>query len=101
MILIADRKRRVVLLHPAEPGDAFQCLEVGERFVLVRLKPPPARRPPVAPTPLKATVLKGVDLDAPAFAPLADEGRGSLSDTSPTWTERERDHGVVNRRQLG
>lgn len=76
MILIADQKRRVVLPHPAEPGDAFQCLEVGERFVLVRLQPPPARKPPVAPMPLKAKVLKGVDLDAPAFTPLADEGVG-------------------------
>ena len=74
MILIADQKRRVVLPRPAEPGDAYQCLEAGERFILVRLKAASSRRPPVARTPLKPAALKGIDLDAPAFTPLADEG---------------------------
>jgi hypothetical protein len=46
MILIADKKRRVVLPRPAEPGDAYECLATGDRLVLVRLKPVPAERPP-------------------------------------------------------
>jgi hypothetical protein len=74
VILIADNKRRVVLPRPAEPGDAYQCLATGDRLVLVRLKPVPAGKPPVAEIPLKPAVLKGLDLDAPAFTPLADEG---------------------------
>jgi hypothetical protein len=73
MILIADRKRRVVLPKPAEAGDAFQCWETGERFVLVRLRPASPQKPPIAKVPLKPAALKGIDLDAPAFTPLNDE----------------------------
>ena len=73
MIVIADKKRRVVLPRPAEPGDAFRCLETGERFVLVRLKPASPQKPPVAKAPLRPQALKGIDLDAPAFSPLDDE----------------------------
>jgi hypothetical protein len=73
MILIADKKRRVVLPRPARPGDAFQCLEAGERFVLVRLRPAASQKPPVAETPLKLAVLRDRDLDTPAFPPLTDE----------------------------
>ena len=74
MILIADIKRRVVLPRPAEPGDVFQCVESGDRFVLVRLKPAPPGKPPVAGIRLKPGALKGIDLDAPAFTPMHDEG---------------------------
>jgi hypothetical protein len=74
MILIADKKRRVVLPRPAEPGDAFQCWERGERIVLVRLKPACSQKPPVAKALLKRQALRGIDLDAPAFTPMHDEG---------------------------
>ena len=73
MIVIADKKRRVVLPRPAEPGDAFRCLETGERFVLLRLKPASPQKPPVAKAPLPPEALKGVNLDDPAFTPMADE----------------------------
>ena len=74
MIVVADNKRRVVLPRPAEPGDAFQCLQTGERFVLVRLRPAAPQRPPVAKDRLDPKSLKGIDLDALAFTPMADEG---------------------------
>jgi hypothetical protein len=73
MTLIADKKRRVVLPRPAEPGDAFQCLQAGERFVLVRLKAASPQKPPVAQVPLRPSPFKGINLDAPAFTPMDDE----------------------------
>ncbi len=74
MILIADKKRRVVLPGQARPGDVFDCVERGDRFVLVRLKPVARAKPPVAGKPLARAVLRGINLDEPAFAPLRDEG---------------------------
>ncbi len=73
MTVIVDAKRRVVLPKPAKPGDVFQCLERGERFVLVRMKRPAVVKPPTSKAPLKGTVLEGVNLDEPAFTPLDDE----------------------------
>jgi len=73
MIVIADKKRRVVLPKPAQPGDVFECQERGDRFLLVRLKPAARSKPPVSKKPLKPAALKGVNLDEPAFAPLRDE----------------------------
>jgi hypothetical protein len=73
MILIADKKRRVVLPSPAKPGDVFECMERGDRFLLVRLRPLPQAKPPVAGQPLEPVSLEGIDLDEPAFVPLRDE----------------------------
>jgi hypothetical protein len=73
MKLIADQKRRVVLPKPAEPGDVFEVIESGDRLVLVKLVRAKAGRPPVAPIPADPRLLKGIDLDEPAFAPISDE----------------------------
>lgn len=73
MKLIADQKRRVVLPKPAEPGDVFEVIESGDRLVLVKLVRPKALRPPLAPIAANSRLLKGVDLDEPAFAPISDE----------------------------
>ena len=73
MKLIADQKRRVVLPKPTEPGDVFEVIETGDRLVLVKLVRPKALRPPVCPTPPNPRLLKGIDLDEPAFAPISDE----------------------------
>lgn len=73
MKLIADQKRRVVLPKPAEPGDIFEVIESGDRLVLVKLVRPKAVRPPVAPIPADPRLLKGIDIDEPAFAPISDE----------------------------
>ena len=40
MTLIADGKKRVTLPKPARPGDAFDCVQEGGRFVLVKLERP-------------------------------------------------------------
>lgn len=72
MKLVADQKRRVVLPKPAQPGDVFECIEVGDRYVLVRLAPQPVSPPPVSDEPLPEGALEGVDLDQPAFAPLVE-----------------------------
>lgn len=74
MKLIADQKRRVVLPKPAKPGDVFEVVESGDRLVLVKLTRPEAIRPRVSAAPVDPDLLKGIDLDAPAFAPLSDEG---------------------------
>jgi hypothetical protein len=73
MKLIADQKRRVVLPKPAEPGDVFEVIESGDRLVLVKLVRPKALRPPLAPIAADSRLLKGIDLDEPAFAPISDE----------------------------
>jgi hypothetical protein len=73
MIVVADKKRRVVLPRSAKPGDAFECLEAGERLILERLALPPKTKPPVAAHALPAKILRGIDIDAPAFASLNDE----------------------------
>jgi hypothetical protein len=73
MKVIADQKRRVVLPKPAEPGDVFEVAGTGDRLVLVRLRKPEVVRPPVAAVPADAKALRGVDLDAPAFAPMDDD----------------------------
>lgn len=73
MKLIADQKRRVVLPKPAEPGDVFEVIESGDRLVLVKLVRPKAVRPPLAPIAANSRLLKGIDLDEPAFAPISDE----------------------------
>lgn len=72
MKIVADQKRRVVLPKPAKPGDVFDCVVVGDRYVLVRLEPVSRRPPPVAAEPLPADLLEGIDLEAPAFPPLAE-----------------------------
>ena len=70
---IADQKRRVVLPKPVEPGDVFEVIESGDRLVLVKLVRPMGIRPPVAPSAADPRLLKGIDLDEPAFAPISDE----------------------------
>jgi hypothetical protein len=40
MTLIADGKKRVTLPKPARPGDAFDCVQEKDRFVLVKLERP-------------------------------------------------------------
>ncbi len=40
MTLIADGKKRVTLPKPVRPGDAFDCVQEGGRFVLVKLERP-------------------------------------------------------------
>lgn len=40
MTLIADNKKRVTLPKPVKPGDAFDCVLEGNRFVLVKLQRP-------------------------------------------------------------
>lgn len=74
MILIADNKRRVLLPKTAQPGDVFECVQQGERFVLDRLRKPPKGRPPVSKKRLKLRLPERLDLDEPAFPPLKDEG---------------------------
>ncbi len=74
MILIADARRRVVLPKPAKAGEAFECVETGDRIVLMRLKPPERIKPAVSARPLKPGLLSGIDLDEPAFESLHDEG---------------------------
>lgn len=73
MKLIADQKRRVVLPKPVQPGDALAVVEVGDRIILERLKRPERVVPPVSPHPLLKNVVKGIDLDEPAFPPMSDE----------------------------
>ena len=72
MKIIADQKRRVVLPKPAQPGDVFECVEAGDRYVLVRLAPLPANPPPVSEKPLPAAGFEGIDLEEPAFPSLAE-----------------------------
>ena len=78
MKLIADQKRRVALPQPAESGDVFEVIELGDRLVLVKLVRPKAVRPPLALLPADPRLLKGIGLDEPAFAPISDE--------SPAWS---------------
>jgi hypothetical protein len=73
MKLVADQKRRVVLPKPVEPGDVFELEESAGRLVLIKLVRPAALRPPVAASPADPRLLKGIDLDEPAFAPISDE----------------------------
>jgi hypothetical protein len=75
MVLIADKKRRVVLPKTARPGDAYQCVPRGAGFVLEKLQPAPKAIPPVSKKKLNAKLLGGINLDEPAFAPIDD---GSL-----------------------
>jgi hypothetical protein len=74
MIVLRDAKRRVVLPKSARPGEAFFCVESGDRSILERLKSASKLKPPVAPKRLKGQRLKKMDLDIPAFPPLSDEG---------------------------
>jgi hypothetical protein len=73
MKVIADQKRRVVLPKQCNPGDVFECIAVGDRFLLERLTKPERHIPPIAETPLDPAILEGVDLDEPAFPPIANE----------------------------
>jgi hypothetical protein len=73
MIVTVDQKRRVVLPKPVQPGDALEVASRGDRIVLHILKKPAVGAPPVAEPPSSASVLVGLDLDEPAFSPLADE----------------------------
>ena len=73
MELIADKKRRVVLPMPMQPGDALAVIEVGDRIVLERLQRPKGIVPPVSANPIPASTVPGIDLDEPAFPPLDDE----------------------------
>lgn len=74
MKVIADQKRRVVLPKPAMPGDVYECLETGDRIVLLRMQIPKRNIPPLAKQPPKRNALKGLNLDEPAFAPMNHEG---------------------------
>lgn len=73
MIVTADQKRRIVLPKSVQPGDVLDISVLGERMILQVLKKPTAV-PPVTTRPLEAEALAFVDLDAPAFMPLTDEG---------------------------
>jgi len=73
MIVTVDQKRRVVLPKPVQPGDALEIASSGDRIVLHILKKTALAAPPVAAHPSSATALVGLDLDEPAFSPLADE----------------------------
>ena len=72
MVVIADKKRRVVLPKTAKPGDVFECVPRGPGFVLEKLQPAPKRKPPVSKKKLNSALLAGIDLDEPAFPPLED-----------------------------
>jgi len=74
MILIADERRRVVLPKPAKAGEAFECVETGDRIVLIRLQQPEHIKPAVSRQPLKPGLLKDINLDEPAFESIPDEG---------------------------
>ncbi len=73
MVLITDKKRRVVLPKTARPGDAFACVARGSGFVLEKLQPAPKGKPPVSKKRVDAKLYGGINLDEPAFAPLDDE----------------------------
>jgi len=73
MKLVADQKRRVVLPKPAKPGDVYELLESGTKIVLVKLSRPASHPPPVSETPIDPRALEGIDIDEPAFPPIADE----------------------------
>jgi bifunctional DNA-binding transcriptional regulator/antitoxin component of YhaV-PrlF toxin-antitoxin module len=73
MIVTVDQKRRVVLPKPVQPGDALEVAATGDLIVLHVLKKPTNLIPLVAPKPGKFPGLTGIDLDEPAFLPLADE----------------------------
>ena len=51
MVVIADKKRRVVLPKTAKPGDAFECVPSGSGYVLEKLQRLPKSKPPVAKRP--------------------------------------------------
>lgn len=72
MILTADQKRRIVLPKPVQPGDALDVSVIGRRVILHVLTKPTSL-PPTAPRALKASRFEALDLDEPAFLPLADE----------------------------
>lgn len=72
MILTADQKRRIVLPMPVRPGDSLDVSVIGQRVILHVLQKP-ASLPPTAPRALKASHFEVIDLDEPAFLPLADE----------------------------
>lgn len=72
MVLITDKKRRVVLPKSARPGDAYQCVQRGADFILEKLQPLPKGRPPVSKKKADSKLLASVDLDEPSFAPLDD-----------------------------
>jgi hypothetical protein len=72
VIVIADQKRRIVLPKPVQPGDALDLSVLGERMILQVLKKPTAA-PPLVTNALEASNLATIDLDEPAFLPLADE----------------------------
>ena len=74
MVVMADKKRRVVLPKTAKPGDVFACVARGSGFVLEKLQPAPKGKPPVSKKKVDAKLYKAIDLDEPAFAPLGDEG---------------------------
>ena len=44
MTLIADDKKRITLPKPVKPCDAFDCVQEGNRFVLVKLEKPTSPR---------------------------------------------------------
>jgi bifunctional DNA-binding transcriptional regulator/antitoxin component of YhaV-PrlF toxin-antitoxin module len=73
MIVTVDQKRRVVLPKPVQPGDALEVAATGDVIVLHILKKPTSLLPPIAPKSGKNPKLAGIDLDEPAFLPLADE----------------------------
>jgi len=74
MIVIADQKRRVLLPKSVKPGDAFECIQSGDKITMVRLQVPTRFIPPVSEKPLDPQLLKGIDLEEPAWDPLQDEG---------------------------
>jgi hypothetical protein len=74
MKLIADQKRRVVLPKSVKPGDALDVISTGDVIILHLLKPVPRGVPPVSPNPVSRDLLAGVDLDAPEFEALSNEG---------------------------
>ena len=71
MIVIADKKRRIVLPKHVQPGDALDIAVLGQRMVLQVLKKPTSL-PPLAPHALQSSHLAATDLDEPAFFPLND-----------------------------
>ena len=73
MVLIADKKRRVVLPRTAKPGDAFACMPRGTGFVLEKLQPAPKGKPPVSKKKADPKLFQAINLDEPAFPPLDDE----------------------------
>lgn len=74
MKVLVDQKRRVVLPKSVKPGDALEVLCTGDVIVLHLLKPVSRAVPPVSPNPVARDLLAGVDLDAPEFEDLSNEG---------------------------